>query len=225
MRSRTVLVVLVLSHSVICFARGDDWITAPSYYTHNEAGQRVRQHTPIGPFYIQPRSDYTRSGYHHTRSSLQFGGSVDHYHTVEEWGQPVRPYDEWRFPYRPYSVPYDAWGAPFAGLGHGYGYGYGAYPPFFPYPGIPFAGGAAGGVPPGAAPPIPPGGNPPGGGGNPPGPVPPGGFPPGFFPGGNTFPPGVPYPGYRPWLDDRYPAFDDRAPWRFQPFPVVPNVP
>lgn len=153
-----------------------DWITAPSYYTHGPTGERVEQHTPIGPFYTFPRSDYTRSGYRHHRSSLQFGGSVDHYHRVEEWGNPVRPYDEWRFPYRPYSVPYGMWGPPYAGLGFG---GF----PFFPFL---------------------PGG--PGGGGG----------------GGGGFQPILPYQGFQPWFDDRYPAFDDRAPWRREPFPVLP---
>ncbi len=47
---------------------------------------------------------------------MQVGQSADHMHVVEEWGRPVRPYGEWRFPYRPYSVPYQLWGAPFAGL-------------------------------------------------------------------------------------------------------------
>jgi hypothetical protein len=88
-----------------------DWITAPSYYTHDpQTGERVRQYTPIGPFYIAQRSDFLRSGYRHLRSSIQVGTNADHLHVVEQWGAPVRPYDEWRFPYRPYSVPYPLWG-------------------------------------------------------------------------------------------------------------------
>jgi hypothetical protein len=167
-------------------ASGADWINAPSYFTHDQTGQRVQQYTPIGPVFIYQDPSFQRSGYHHTRSSLQVGGSVDHYHQVEEWGRPVRPYDEWRFPYRPHSVPYDAWGPPYAGLGgFGYGFGGGAYP-YFPRAQQRFFNGGPG-------------------------------F--GFGFGGQQ--PNVPYRGYQPWFDDRYPAFDDRAPWRHQPHPQV----
>jgi hypothetical protein len=166
----------------------------------------VAQYAPIGPFYMPARDDYQSSGYRHTRSSLQFGGSVDHYHRVEEWGRPVRPYDEWRFPFRPYAVPYPEWGPPFAGLN----FGYPGYAPF------PYAAPQA----PGPNPPA--GGNPNVPGGNPNFP----GFPgfnfPGFNAGPNPFQPFVPYRGFQPWFDDRYPSFDDRAPFRRQPFPVVP---
>lgn len=162
-----------------------DWITAPSYFTHGATGERVQQFAPIGPFYVYQSQDYVRSGYRHTRNSLQFGGSVDHYHVVEQWGPPVRPYDEWRYPYRPYSVPYPAWGPPYAGLGLPFGYGR-----------VPFFGGS-----PANHPPVPPGGGPPNQG---------------------MWGPIVPYQGYQPWFDDRYPAFDDRAPFRSEPFPVLP---
>jgi hypothetical protein len=57
-------------------------------------------------------------------------------HIVEQWGNPVRPYEEWQFPFRPYSVPYDAWGPPFGGLGNGVGvYPYGGFPGPYPYSG------------------------------------------------------------------------------------------
>jgi len=106
-----------------------DWITAPSYYTHDpRTGNRVPQYAPIGPFYTQPRGDFVRSGFRHSRSSIQVGTSADHYHVTEEWGRPVRPYGEWRFPYRPFSVPYPLWGPEFA------------YQPFFPY--SPYFGGS-----------------------------------------------------------------------------------
>jgi len=119
-------------------ARGADWLTAPSYYTHDwTSGQRVNQYSPIGPFYYYARPDYMKSGYRHTRSSLDLGNSSDNMHIVEEWGNPVRPYEEWRFPFRPYSVPYPAWGPPFGGLGGGGG-GY-------PYSGPAWGGGGWGG--------------------------------------------------------------------------------
>ncbi len=108
-------------------AQGADWIVAPSYYTHDPmSGQRVSQYTPVGPFYSYARPDFVRSGFRHTRSSIQAGNSADHMHIVEEWGRPVRPYGEWRFPFRPYSVPYGLWGPPFAGLGM---QGFGVWPP------------------------------------------------------------------------------------------------
>jgi hypothetical protein len=140
-------------------ASAADWITAPSYYSHDpQTGERVTQYTPIGPVYRIERSDYMQSGYRHTRSSLQMGRSIDHMHIVEEWGRPVRPYGEWRYPYRPYSVPYPEWGAPFAGLNVGgyyggpwYGGGLGAAGPGgIPYGGIPGGGGAFNGIPPAA---------------------------------------------------------------------------
>ena len=128
-------------------ASAADWLTAPSYYTHSPTtGERVTQYTPIGPVYNSQRNNYTQSGYRHTRSSLQQGRSIDHLHIVEEWGNPVRPYGEWRYPYRPYSVPYQLWGAPFAGLGGGGGWG--------PWGGVggPWGGGWGGnnGIPPAA---------------------------------------------------------------------------
>ena len=94
-----------------------DWVTAPSYFTHDPAtGERVTQFQEIPPVYAHVDPTYVRSGYHHTRSSIRVGQTADHYHVVEEWGRPVRPYGEWLFPYRPYSVPYHLWGPPFAGL-------------------------------------------------------------------------------------------------------------
>ena len=130
-----------------------DWITAPSYYTHDKvSGQRVAQYTPIGPYYYYQRADFTRSGYRNYRSTIQAGGSADNLHIVEEWGNPVIPYEQWRFPYRPYGSPYPAWGPPFGGLGNGYGGfigpgGAGAFPGGGFGPG--FGGGFGGGVGPG----------------------------------------------------------------------------
>lgn len=143
---------LILGAAICSACCGAEWITAPSYYTHDpQTGQRVDQYTPIGPFYTFARTDYLQSGYRHTRSSIQAGTSTDHMHVVEEWGRPVRPYGEWRFPYRPYSVPYAQWGPPFAGLG--YPVPYGPYGPWGPGPGGP---GAAGQLGPSGGPASPP---------------------------------------------------------------------
>lgn len=87
-----------------------DWTTLASTYTHDTAGQRVDQFAqPTDPLVFE-RPDYVKSGYRHTRSSLQVGFSADHYHITEQWGNAVQPYGQWRYPFRPYGVPYDAWG-------------------------------------------------------------------------------------------------------------------
>ena len=179
-----------------------DWITAPSFYTHDwSSGQRVAQYSPVGPFYYYCRPDYVKSGYRHLRSTLDLGNSSDNMHIVEEWGRPVRPYDEWRFPFRPFSVPYDQWGPPFGGLG-----GSGA---FFPY-------GFPGGFPGGAFP-----------GGGSPGPYPYDGGGGGMYPyegGGGHGAASPPVNFAQPWLDGHYPAYDhrDRSPyWK----PYVAPVP
>ena len=123
MKNRLLFVACLGLLSLVTRSEAGDWITAPSYYTHDaQSGARVRQHTPIGPFYIQSRGDYQRSGYRQTHSSIQAGGSSDNLHIVEEWGRPVRPYGEWRYPFRPYSVPYDQWAPPFPGFAPGFGY-------------------------------------------------------------------------------------------------------
>jgi len=87
-----------------------DWTTMPSTYSHDQTGQRVDQYAAAVEPQSMERSDFVRSGYRHTRSSLQAGFSSDHYHVTEQWGQPVRPYGEWRYPNRPFSVPYGQWG-------------------------------------------------------------------------------------------------------------------
>ncbi len=113
-------------------AKAADWLTLPSTYTHDASGQRVNQYAqPVASYAVQV-SNFRSSGYTHARSSLQYGPSADNYHRVEQWGDPVRPYGEWRFPYRPYAQPYSAWGPPLAGLGALGGFGpfpgYGVYP-------------------------------------------------------------------------------------------------
>jgi hypothetical protein len=136
-----------------------DWVTAPSYYSHDpQTGERVTQYAQVGPVYRYDRPDYLQSGYRQSTFNLQMGRSIDHMHVVEEWGRPVRPYGEWQFPYRPYSVPYQGWGPPFGGLNvyNGYGgyYGGGSGGCLgcggggVPYGGIPGGGGAFNTIPP-----------------------------------------------------------------------------
>ena len=111
---------------------GSDWTTWASTYTHDlRSGARVDQYAlprePMGP----ARDAVQRSGYRHYRSTLQTGLSNDNVHIVEQWGQQVQPYEQWRFPYRPYGVPYDAWGPPLPyGLYSGFNPGFGG-----PWPG------------------------------------------------------------------------------------------
>ena len=114
----SILVLLLLAGSAATPALAIDWLTAPSYYTHDPVtAERVNQYAAIGPFYYYGRPDYVKSGYRHYRSSIQAGGSADNLHIVEEWGRPVIPYEQWRFPYRPFGSPYQDWGPPFGGLG------------------------------------------------------------------------------------------------------------
>src|SRR5438309_1639323 len=113
-------------------AFGADWLTAPSYYTHDwTSGERVAQYSEIGPYYYYARPDYLKSGYRQYRSTIDLGNSSDNMHIVEQWGAQVVPYEQWRFPYRPYSAPYGAWGPPYGGLGGGTG-------------GYPYSGGGSG---------------------------------------------------------------------------------
>lgn len=134
MRIATViLTVLVLSP----LAQAADWLTLPSRYSHDPAtGERIAQYTKIQAPSVPQPANFRTSGYTHTRSSLNYGQSADNYHRVEQWGDPVRPYGEWRFPYRPYSTPYPNWGPPYAGLNLGGGF----YGPYGPMPYDPYQG-------------------------------------------------------------------------------------
>ena len=87
-----------------------DWTTMASTYTHDQQGQRVDQYAMAVEPQSNERPDFVKSGFRSSRSSLQVGFSADHYHTTEQWGQPARPYGEWRYPNRPFSVPYGQWG-------------------------------------------------------------------------------------------------------------------
>jgi hypothetical protein len=129
----TTLAILMLS--VAGTTSAGDWLTLPSTYSHDATGRRVAQYRPIeAP--TAPLVALRSSGYTHTRSTLNYGQSADNYHREEKWGDPVRPYGEWRFPYRPFSTPYPNWGAPYAGFnlgvgGYGGGFG-GGYGPAYP---------------------------------------------------------------------------------------------
>ena len=144
-----------------------DWTTLPSTYTHAPDGQRVDQFVAVAPEPILEIPANARSGYRHTRSTLQAGFSSDNYHAVEQWGAPVRPYGEWRFPNRPFAVPYGAWGPQLPQVvGGGFGFFPGPFPmqPHQPMnPQIPGQSGAGGGaiLPGGSMPPGQPYGPPP----------------------------------------------------------------
>lgn len=232
--------IFVATLTLCAPAAAADWLTAPSYYTHDwTGGARVAQYAPIGPYYYFQRPDFLKSGYRQYRSTIDLGNSSDSMHVVEQWGAPVVPYEQWRFPYRPYGSPYNAWGPPFGGLGGGTGgYPYsggnganiigGFFPPFgFGGPAV-FGGGGIGGAAFGGAasagPGMPGGGIP--GGGMPGGGWPGGGWPGGGWPGGgwqgSGSPPAVNFA--QPWLDGHYPAYDlnDRSRY-WQPYlPAVP---
>ena len=106
-------------------AHAVDWLTMASTYTHDPAsGARVSQYAPAPAPQANQVSNFRTSGYTNFRSSLNFGPSADNYHRVETWGDPVRPYGEWRFPFRPFSTPYPNWGPPFGGLNLGVGGGF-----------------------------------------------------------------------------------------------------
>ncbi|MBL8872838.1 MAG: hypothetical protein JNK90_23870 [Planctomycetaceae bacterium] len=186
-----------------------DWSTLPSRFTHDPTGQRVPQYAAKIEPVAQVRSDYQRSGYRNFRSSLQVGSSADNMHIVEEWGNPVQPYEAWRFPYRPYGVPYQQWG-PNTQFWGASPFWPGYFPPGGPGMQQPWAMpavGANGGAGDAMIDQLPPG-NGPGNG--------PGGFPPGYYPPGNghwqnPYGPGnfgrgtAPWnPGVGPWTDGYY---------------------
>jgi hypothetical protein len=185
-----------------------DWNTIPSTYSHDlKTGRRTNQYRQETAAYYQPAPVVVRSGYRQIRGNIQVGGISDNTHIVERFGEPVRPYGEWRFPYRPYSAPYPAWGPPpaYPAFGLGFAPGYGR----------PYAG-RGGGFAPGA-------GGPGAGGPGPGGPGPGGGIiaPPGIDPRR------IPVPAtpnrWRPWHDGGYPNtprdYYERAPEPYWPTP------
>ena len=109
---------------------GQDWLTMPGPYSHDPvSGQRVSQYAQVEAPKVPVDPTFRSSGYTHLRSTLAYGQSADNYHRVESWGDPVRPYGEWRFPYRPFSTPYPNWGPPFAGFNLGFGFPQPGFPP------------------------------------------------------------------------------------------------
>jgi hypothetical protein len=224
MKRATTITLFVVAFSLLAETGGSaDWLTLPGNYTHDAvSGQRVAQYAPVDLPTAPITPPLRTSGYTHFRSTLAFGQSADNYHRVEQWGDPVRPYGEWRFPFRPYSTPYPNWGPPYAGLnigpniGFGFGTGLGAGVGVDPRLGGPRSGGPGLGGPglggPGFAP-----GQRPGAVG--PGSPQPGGQAPGFqhgrFPnpaaGTNGLAPypsgrGTPYP-VAPYYDGYYPNY------------------
>lgn len=194
-----------------------DWSTLPSRFTHDPAGQRVHQYAEKVEPVAQERSDFQRSGFRQFRSSIQVGSSADNMHIVEQWGNPVQPYEAWRFPYRPYGVPYDQWGpnTQFWGANPFWPGGYWPNPiPPHPLP-VPAAGNHApmgdGMIDsmPSQMGPNPPGAGPQGMGHSIPGGHPHGSLPPGYYPppaGYWQHPHGTaPWnPGVGPWTDGYY---------------------
>lgn len=134
--------VTVVTIAALCVsagsASGGDWLTHPSTFTHAPSGVRVSQFAPVDAPPLNDQSQLVTGGYTNYRSTIQYAQTADNYHRVNQWGAPVRPYGEWNYPFRPYSVPYAAWGPPFAGLNVGVGYPYGGYRPSWPYLGLPY---------------------------------------------------------------------------------------
>ncbi len=150
------LCLLLFVLAVAAGSRGlaGDWLTLRSSFTHDPAtGSRVNQFAKVEAPPLNDQSRLITSGYTNYRSTIQVGQSADNYYRVDQWGPPVRPYGEWLFPYRPYSSPYEAWGAPLAGLNLGFGvpphYGQHPGPPrrSGQYPGGQYPGGGIPGQP------------------------------------------------------------------------------
>jgi hypothetical protein len=225
-RSTLLYCVLVFTASLTS-ARGGDWMTWRSTYTHDAAsGHRVDQYAPTVAPIAPDQGNLVRSGYRHYRSTIQAGQSADNLHVVHEWGRPVMPYEHWRFPYRPYGAPYAAWGPPTPNVLGNVNYGV----PFgnAPYGGSPGGNWSAGYG--GAVNPNAPGGGQPAntlqGSGLPSGGYPGGSYPGGNYPGGSY--PGGAYPGGG-YPGGAYPSFPlvppfQPAPWYDGFYPSAPPL-
>ncbi len=119
------------------------WLFNRSYYSHaTETGQRVAQYAAGETPYVQLAANYMQSGYRQNRLSIRVGGSADHLHIVETWGEGehIRPYGEWQRPYRDGATPFGPWGnqrgpwsSPFGGgwVQQGFGQGFGGLPNYW----------------------------------------------------------------------------------------------
>lgn len=118
-KTKLFAVASIFSLCAVQASQATDWLTLPGQYSHGPSLDRVAQYQPPEPAIAPEVSDFSRSGFRHTRSTLQYDQAADNMHIVEKWGAPIEPYEQWRFPYRPYGTPYPNWGAPYAGLGGG----------------------------------------------------------------------------------------------------------
>ncbi len=155
MRRHTILAILLLAIVLLTIVPAGvalaetGWLFSQSYYSHaEETGHRVAQYASAETPYFTPDPTYMRSAYRQNRSSIRVGGSADHLHVVETWGdgENVRPYGEWQRPYRDGATPYGPWGnargpwtSPAGGgwveQGFGQGYGSPAFGPGYGGPG------------------------------------------------------------------------------------------
>ena len=135
----TALVVVAGSAEAV---RAGDWLTSPARYTHSSrSGYRVNQYQPIAPVYHTPNAN--QIVYRSMRSALQVGNSADYYYFVDQYGDAIRPYGEWRYPYRPFSTPYPNWRPQPFGFG---GNGFGDPTPYGGAGGMGDVGGVGGGI-------------------------------------------------------------------------------
>lgn len=93
---------------------GESWVFQPSYFSHQENGERVAQYAPPAPSVAPYAPNYVVSGYRHTKSTIRSAESYDHLHIVKTWGLGayIRPYEEWEYPFRPGATPFGPWGNP-----------------------------------------------------------------------------------------------------------------
>ena len=95
-----------------CF--GESWIFQPSYFSHQEKGERVAQYAPPLPSVAPYAPNYVVSGYRHSKSTIRSAESYDHLPIVKTWGLGayIRPYEEWEYPFREGATPFGPWGNP-----------------------------------------------------------------------------------------------------------------
>jgi len=109
-----IFATLVLWLTAASAGRAGSWVFQPSYFSHDDQGQRVAQYEQPAPSYARVGENYLQSGYRHNHTELRVRGSADNTHVVETWGDGewIRPYGEWLFPYRAGATPYGPWGNP-----------------------------------------------------------------------------------------------------------------